>query len=138
MFEFSSVHGLASATAESYKTTIRQFKTDLIRLFNPVGSESLPEQTIVSYVAAMAENGSYSDAIAQLPTEVKTSTRRSFLSAPYFNSLVAMNKSLVMFIDNRKEMINNAAEQQTLDIFTLHDLAELLSIITGSSVSLSI
>ncbi|MBR5866976.1 MAG: hypothetical protein IKZ04_03600 [Spirochaetaceae bacterium] len=134
MFEFSSVHGLASATAESYKTTIRQFKTDLIRLFNPVGSESLPEQTIVSYVAAMAENGSYSDAIAQLPTEVKTSTRRSFLSAPYFNSLVAMNKSLVMFIDNRKEMINNAAEQQTLDIFTLHDLAELLCI-TNSSVA---
>lgn len=134
IFEFSSVHGLANATEDVYKSTIRQLKSDLIRLFNSVGSESLPEQTIVAYVAAMSENGNYSEAINQIPNEVKTSARRSYLSAPYFNSLVAMNKSLSMFIDNRKEMINSAITQQSLDIFTLDDLAELLCI-TNNSVA---
>ncbi len=128
MFEFGSVHGIASATKESYEGTLKQFKGDLIRLFNPATAESLPEQTVVAYVAAMAEEGKYAEAIRQIPSAVKTSSRRSFLSAPYFNTLVSMNRSLVMFMENRRGMLDNAMAQNSLDIFTLSDLPELLCI----------
>lgn len=133
VFDFGSVHGIAAATKEAYDATLRQLKDDIIRLFNPAAAESMPEQTIVAYVAAMAENGGYDTALSQLPSAVKTSPRRSYLSAPYFNSLVSLNRSLVMFVENGQEMIDNAAGQLSLEIFTLRDLAELLCITDRNS-----
>lgn len=134
IFEFGSVHGIAKATKESYNQTIQQFKTNFTQLFSRSITDSLAEQTVVAYIAAMAENKAYASAINQIPASIKTSSRRTYLSAPFFNSLVAMNNSLVMYIDNHKNMINYALTQKSFDIFNLSNLAELLCI-TDSNIA---
>jgi len=128
IFDYASVRGIANASKESFDSVIRQFKTDFIQLFSHSISDSLMEQTIVAYVAAMAETGNLKEALALIPDAAKNNSRRTYLSAPYFNSLVAMNPSLVMYIENSKNMISYAVEQKSLDIFVLNNLAELLCI----------
>ncbi len=128
LFDFASVTGMPLASESAYNTTVRQFKTDFTQLFAKSISDSLTEQSTVSYVAAMAENGNYRTAINRIPDSVKNSAKRTYLSAPYFNSLVSMNRSLVMQIENVNSMIDYALQSKSLDIFTLYKLDSILRI----------
>lgn len=129
IFDFTSVHGIAAATETAYTSAIQQFTGNFIRLFSSSISDSLPEQTVTSYIAAMAANGDYSTAIGQIPDSIRRSARRTYLSAPFFDSLVSMNNSLVMQLENRESMISYAITQHSLDVFKIHNLAETLCIL---------
>lgn len=129
IFDFTSVHGIAAATETAYTSAIQQFTGNFIRLFSSSISDSLPEQTVTSYIAAMAANGDYSTAIGQIPDSIRRSARRTYLSAPFFDSLVSMNNSLVMQLENRESMISYAISQHSFDVFKIHNLAETLCIL---------
>ncbi len=125
-FEFSMSIALPLAAETTYAETVSKFKADFIRLASQSISDTPTEQLVVAYIAAMAENRQYREALGRLPASIKTGSRRTYLSAPYFNTLASMNASLVRHIDNRISMIDYAVQQQSLDIFTVQDLASLL------------
>ena len=133
-FEFSMVNALPLSAETTFVETISKFKTDFIHLASQSLSETSTEQMVVAYVAAMAENRQYREAINKIPSSLKTGSRRTFLSAPYFNSLTAMNPSLQRHMENRRSMIDYAIQQKSLDIFTIQDLAQVLCTMEGNGL----
>ena len=133
-FEFSMVNALPLSAETTFVETISKFKTDFIQLASQSLSETSTEQMVVAYVAAMAENRQYREAINKIPSSLKTGSRRTFLSAPYFNSLTAMNPSLQRHMENRRNMIDYAIQQKSLDIFTIQDLAQVLCTMEGNGL----
>jgi len=133
-FEFSMVNTLPLSAETTFVETISKFKTDFIQLASQSLSEISTEQMVVAYVAAMAENRQYREAINKIPSSLKTGSRRTFLSAPYFNSLTAMNPSLQRHMENRRSMIDYAIQQKSLDIFTIQDLAQVLCTMEGNGL----
>ena len=131
-FEFSMVGSLPLSAETTYLETIKKLKSDFIQLASQSISDSSTEHMIVAYIAAMAENHQYREALAKIPNSIKTSSRRTYLSAPYFNTLSAMNSSLVRHMENRHGMIDYAIQQRSLDIYTIQDLAELLCTMEGN------
>lgn len=132
-FEFSMVNALPLSAETTFVETISKFKADFIQLASQSLSEASTEQLVVAYIAAMAENRQYREAINRIPSGLKTGSRRTFLSAPYFNSLTAMNPSLQRHMENRRSMIDYAIQQKSLDIFTVQDLAQVLCTMEGNS-----
>lgn len=131
-FEFSMVSSMPLSAETTYVETIKKLKSDFIQLASQSLSDSSTEHMVVAYIAAMAENHQYREALAQIPTSIKTSSRRTYLSAPYFNTLTSMNASLVRHMENITSMIDYAIQQQSLDIYTIQDLAELLCAMEGN------
>ncbi|MEE0133508.1 MAG: hypothetical protein U0I22_06880 [Treponema sp.] len=130
-FEFSMTSSMPLSAETTFAETISKFKGDFIQLASQSLTETSTEQLIVAYIAAMAENRQYKEAINKIPSSLKTGSRRTYLSAPYFNTLVSMNTSLVRHMENRASMITYAIEQRSLDIFTIQDLAEILCTMEG-------
>ena len=130
-FEFSITSSMPLSAETTFAETISKFKGDFIQLASQSLTETSTEQLIVAYIAAMAENRQYKEAINKIPSSLKTGSRRTYLSAPYFNTLVSMNTSLVRHMENRASMITYAIEQRSLDIFTIQDLAETLCTMEG-------
>ena len=133
-FEFSMTTALPLSAETTFTETLNKFKGDFIQLAAQSLSDSSTEQLVVAYVAAMAENRQYKEAINKIPSSLKTGSRRTYLSAPYFNTLVSMNASLVRHMENRASMISYALQQESLDIFTIQDLAEILCTMEGKDV----
>ena len=130
-FEFSMTSALPLSAETTFTETISKFKDDFIQLASQSLTDTSTEQLVVAYIAAMAENRQYKEAINRIPSSLKTGSRRTYLSAPYFNTLVSMNTSLVRHMENRASMITYAIEQGSLDIFTIQDLAEILCTMEG-------
>ena len=76
----------------------------------------------------MSEAGKYQQAVDDIPQSYKRSEQRTYLSAPYFNNLVNMNNILDQQIKTSSALISKAAYTDSLDIFTVHDLAANLCI----------
>lgn len=132
-FDFSMVSTMPLSAETTYVETIKKLKTDFIQLASQSISDNSTEHMIVAYIAAMAENRQYKEALAKIPSSIKTGNRRTYLSAPYFNTLSSMNASLVRHIENRAGMIDYAIQQRNLDIYTIQDLAELLCTMEGNA-----
>ena len=62
--------------------------------------DSLSEMDITAYVAELASRGRYSQAVSSVPDSFKRSSKRTYISAPFFDNLVSMNRSLA--IQNEK------------------------------------
>lgn len=133
-FEFAMTRDLPLSAETTFTETISKFKSDFIQLASQSLSDTSTEQLVVAYIAAMAENRQYKEALNKIPSNLKTSSRRTYLSAPYFNTLSSMNTSLVRHMENRSSMINYAIQQKNLDIFTIQDLAEVLCTLEGKDV----
>ena len=119
---------LPQASHELFLQTVAQFKANFIYQASQSINSSMSEQLAVAYVAAMAENGKYQEAIDEIPSSVKTSSKRTYLSAPYFNSLTTLNRSLEVQLESRRSMFTHAVQQNSLDIFMEKNLAELLCV----------
>jgi hypothetical protein len=124
-FTFENIVDFAAAQEGAYLNTVNALKDNLISLFNEgvASSSTLSEQAVVSYVAAMAERGLYRKAIDSVPQSFKRVTQRTYLSAPYFNSLSAMNTSLDKYISEIQDKISESVNSSSLEIFTTDNLA---------------
>ena len=128
-FTFEDLLELAAADGTNYLNIISSFKNNLITSFRASISENtFSEQAVVSYVAAMSETGKYQQAIDDIPQSYKKSDQRTYLSAPYFNNLVNMNNILEQQLKSDMNNISKAVFSESLDIFTVHNLAALLCI----------
>ena len=115
VFTFADAKALALSSEEYYKYSIEKVKSSV--LFKNGVPETASEIAITAYVAEMSSQGKFSQAIESVPAAAKTVAKRSYLSAPYFNSLVEMNKTLVMQNENIAYRMNYSLEQGNPSVF---------------------
>ncbi len=134
-FTFAMAAALENATETAYSKTVELLKDHLVQTFSQISpdSTSVTEMEAVSYVAVMASRGKYQEGIDSVPQNFKKNGNRSYLSAPYFNNLSKMNESLIRQMQKFSDTINLACENGSLDVFTLKNLSDYMSMHPGSS-----
>ena len=128
-FTFEDLINLAGAQPNIYEGTFTAFTDNLINAFKAsINDSSFTEQAVVSYIAAMAQRGDYKQAIEDIPQDYKKSDSRTYLSAPFLNSLSNMNKKLENAVRESNSAIKRAATSDSLEIFTTSNLAARLCV----------
>ena len=126
-FSFDDIMNEQIATSEEFAKTIAQYKRNLVNAFETNNAEAnITEQVAVSYIAAQAETGNYTRAIENVPDSVKKSKQRTYLSAPYFNTLEDMNTNLEKAMKDYERRITDSAEKGTFDLFTVHKISDFI------------
>lgn len=134
-FTFDAIAELDIANAAVFNQNLAAFKNNLITAYKNNNSESnITEQIAVSYVAAQADNGNYSTAIDEIPASVKKNKQRTYLSAPYFNTLEEMNVILEKAIKDNERKITEASNANSMEIFTTHNIANFMCIHSNPDV----
>ncbi|MCQ2582712.1 MAG: ribosomal protein L7/L12 [Treponema sp.] len=127
-FTFDVLTELAAADQDVFNRTVSSLKTNLISSFKKVVNDEFTELSAIAYVAAMAEDGKYQQAIDEIPSSYKKSDKRTYLSAPYFNNLSKMNTTIDREIKKKEAEVTKAAETLSLEAFNSDDFAAYLSI----------
>lgn len=123
-FSFEKIAEQLSVTNLTFLNIVDNLKTNLISSFKANLSDSnLYEQSVVSYIAAQAENGNYVSAIEEIPQSFKKNSSRTYLSAPYLNNLEEMNITLNKAISENANLITKTANNFNFDIFTTKNIA---------------
>lgn len=133
-FTFEDTVAFDGASEATYRNNIENLKQNLINSFAqiPSDSQTVAEQEAVSFVAAMAEKGRYNEALDSVPQNFKRNALRTFLSAPYFDTLARVNEPLQAQLKNYGEMIARAAESSGLDIFNVRFIADYMCMHPGA------
>lgn len=132
-FSFANVASMEQGSETNYINYVEDFKNALISGFRQnLSLNQFTEQEVVSYVAAMAEKGRYVEAINSIPVEFRNSSSRTYLSAPYFNSLERMNNLLQRQMQQYEDMINHALDAGVLDVFNVNNLSDYMCMHPGS------
>ena len=128
-FTFDSIIQLAAAEKATYDKTIDSFISNLYSAFkSSLSDSSFTEQAVVAYIAAMSKDGKYQQAIDDIPADYKKSDSRTYLSAPFLNSLANMNKKLDTDLEEINRQIKKAADEGSFGIFTIPNIAAKLCI----------
>jgi hypothetical protein len=125
VFTYDDSLDSALANETFYMDTVGAITDRLIEAYG-AGKDHAGEQTVVSYIAAMGERNRYIQAVSDVPGSFKNSRSRTYLSAPYFDSLAAMDESLVTRSANLFSMMTYATQRGSLDFFTVQNLADYL------------
>lgn len=131
-FSFASIDsGMIIAQKESFDANISTFRASVVSSVATAiqNSQKLSEKSIIAYISELASRNRYAEAIAYIPESFKNGNKRTFLSAPYFNSLTTMYPSLTMNQEHTAEMISNAVNSPSLSIFTTEYLADYIVIL---------
>lgn len=132
-FSFDDALQIDTASETVYINNIENLKTNLINAFGQVQQETtVAEQEAVSYVAAMAEKGNFNEALDVVPQSFKRSALRTFLSAPYFDTLARINEPLQAQLKTYGEMIVRANESSYFDVFNVRFIADYMCMHPGS------
>lgn len=128
-FAFDVVPASAPLASQgAYEDTVQRVKDGIASV--PAQTMQDPSQgnetAIIAYLSEQLSRGQYSTTLARIPDSFRRSTRRTYLSAPFFDSLVSMNRSLTMVNDNMRGMIQNAIAQESLAIFDINGLADYM------------
>ena len=133
-FSFENLTELAAAEKSTYDRTISAFSSNLLAAFKAsLSDSSFTEQAVVAYIAAMSKEGKFQQALDDIPQDYKKSDTRTYLSAPFLNSLANMNKKLESTIKETNNQIKAAAETGSMDIFTIQNIAAKLCVYPDSS-----
>lgn len=128
-FAFENVSASTPLAAQNlYKDNVQNVRDAVAAI--PVETMRDPSQgneaAVIAYLAEQASRGNYADALKKIPDSFRNSSRRTYLSAPFFNSLVSMNRSLSMVTENMRGIIQNAVAQQNLAVFGNTTLADYM------------
>lgn len=136
-FRFASLDSdMIIAQKSTYDVNIKTLRENLVAdVANSIRTnQSLSEKSVTAYVAELASQGRFSEAVNYVPDSFKKGNKRTYLSAPYFNNLEAMYGSLEMYNENMSSMISNAVSTPSLSIFTIDGLADYIDISSDSSL----
>lgn len=129
-FEFVAVAGMPMTDAQSYNTSIKQFRDTLVTRFSQVAggnqAEDLSEKDVVAFVAEMASRNQYNESLDMVPDSFKRSNRRTYVSAPYFDNLVNMDKTLSLELERFNSMVQTAISSGNLDIYTVDGITDYM------------
>ena len=129
-FEFVAVAGMPMTDAQSYNTSVKQFRDTLVTRFSQVAggnqAEDLTEKDVVAFVAEMASRNQYNESLDMVPDSFKRSNRRTYVSAPYFDNLVNMDKTLSLELERFNSMVQTAISSGNLDIYTVDGITDYM------------
>lgn len=133
-FSFEMVANLSAANETNYINTLENLKSNLISSFAqiPADSTTLAEQEVVSYVAAMADRGKYNEALDSVPQAFKKSSSRTFLSGPYFDTLVKVNETLQRTLQGISDFIKTCNETGSIEVFGTPFVADYMCMHPGA------
>lgn len=124
-FTFSQLASLTTEQTEVYKNIIQQNKTALTTSFLK-DPDAASEVALSAYIAEMGSQGKYIEALNNIPSSFKNGSKRTYLTAPQLNNLLAMNKSMVMYNENMTYNMNHSISTGNLDIFLAENLAAFI------------
>lgn len=128
-FSLDRVGDLAFASRNIYDQTISSLSKEIVNKFISASQTeanfamTVNEQSVISFVAAMAEAGRYNEALNSVPEAFIKGNRRTYQSAPFFGSMADLLPTLTMQIENLNNMILRAVQERNLDIWTVDNLA---------------
>ncbi|MBR4004445.1 MAG: hypothetical protein IKI90_01210 [Treponema sp.] len=129
-FEFVAVAGMPMTDVQSYNTSIKQFRDTLVTRFTQTAggsqAEDLSEKDVVAFVAEMASRNQYNEGLDLVPDSFKRSNRRTYVSAPYFDNLVNMDKTLSLELERFNSMVQTAINSGNLDIYTVDGICDYM------------
>ncbi|MCH5294484.1 MAG: hypothetical protein J1F14_01075 [Treponema sp.] len=129
-FTFDSALALSRGDEQTYAATVRQVRATLMQRvsqsFSGTERDSLTEKDIMAYIAEMAFNGRYTEALDAVPESFKNGNKRTFASSPYFNNLVSMNRTLTMQTEKYSSQVDSALSSSNPDLFTIDGIADYL------------
>lgn len=125
-FAFAQIAGLPGTKDSEIRELFIRLRYRLVEKVREafVSSEanSLSEGDITAYVAELASQGRYNQAIDSVPDSFKKGGKRTYISAPFFDSLAVMNRSLSV----QTEKYASLVESKSLDAFTSEGIADYI------------
>ncbi len=125
-FTFNSVVGMENATEETLNTIQTQARNHLVRSFETSQGDTTNEKFVAAYVAELALQGRYGEALANVPQAFISGNNRTYFTAPYFNTLVNMNQTLLMENENILFSMQYSLERSLLDVYELDNFPTFL------------
>ena len=125
-FNFAAIAGSDKAQEGTLQALAAQARTKLFEDFSSVGSENINEPLVAAYLAECLARGTYHDGIGSVSPSFTDGTKRTYFTAPYFNTLIKMNQTLVMERENISYRIQYSLEKNNLDVFELDRLPFVL------------
>ncbi len=135
LFTFASLdQNMIIAQKSTFDSNIKTFRDNTITLVENAiqNSQNVTENSIIAYVAELASRGNFAKAVETVPESFKKGNKRTYLSAPYFNTLEAMYPTLTMYNANMAELISNSVSSNSLNAFTVSNLADYLNILPAN------
>lgn len=134
-FSYEVAKNSEYANESAYNSVLESYKKKLISLFeqNLNDSANLAEQEAVSYIAAMAENGKYNEAIEKIPQNFKRGYVKSFISSPYFDNLSVTNEELLKQFSICAEKIKKTSSDGILDALNEKNLSDYMRLHPAST-----
>lgn len=136
VFSFSSLDSdMIMAQKSTYEANIKSFRANLVSSVAESirTNQSLSEKSVIAYVAELASQGRYAEAVGYVPDSFKKGNKRTYLSAPYFNTLNAMLPTFEMHNANMAELLTNALNGSSLSVFSVEGFADYLHILPESA-----
>ncbi len=125
-FTFNSVVSMDNASPEALSLIQTQVRNHIIRSYESSQGDTTNEKFVAAYVAELASQGQYGEAIANVPASFINGNSRTYFTAPYFNTLVAMHQTLHMENENISFSMNYSLERSLLDVYELDNFPAFL------------
>lgn len=84
--------------------------------------DSLSETDITAYVAELASQGKYNQAIDSIPDSFKKGNKRTYISSPYFDNLLSMSRSLSV----QTEKYASLVQSNSAEVFTVEGISDYI------------
>lgn len=131
LFAFDSIPETEQSSYEKYAASASLLKDTLISSYRTAfrnGVTQISEEEIVSFIAAMGEKGQYSEALETVPQAYRTSPSRTYLSAPYFNSLVSANTSLNNKLNSLASSVRLGIDSSPIETLAIPEMKNYVNI----------
>ena len=125
-FSFQAVASLAGTSDAELAAICSQVRSSFAErvgsLISQSRIDSLSEMDITAYVAELASRGRYSQAVSSVPDSFKRSSKRTYISAPFFDNLVSMSRSLAI----QNEKFASLVKSSSPDVFATEGMASYI------------
>lgn len=125
-FEFDQADGFEGATETAVATLYEKLRASLVSkvqaMLTSAKADSLSENEIAYYVAELSSLGKYNQAIDSVPDSFKKGNKRSYITAPFFDNLSVMYRSLAIQNEKYKSLV----ESKSLDVFNVEGISDYI------------
>lgn len=119
LFSFDSIINLENASSKTLAFLSDQMRAKLVQNYPSIEQEFLNENFVAAYIAELASQKKYNEGLANIPASFIDSTKRTYFTAPYFNTLSRMNQTLVMENEHISYSMEYSIDRNVLDVFEL-------------------
>ncbi len=125
-FSFASIIGMANTTDLELDSAVTIARNHIVRAYETSQADRNNEKLVASYVAELALQGRYKEALANVPQSFIDGTNRTYFTAPYFNTLASMNQTLIRENENILFSMQYSLERSLLDVYKLDTFPSFL------------